>query len=150
MFNNMFGSRKKSTANPSVSQVLSDNQVGTNLIGHSTKIEGDLIAEGTIRIEGEIDGYLESKSRIIIGKTGIVKGNIVCESIDIFGQVVGTLKVKDVLFLRETGILDGEISTQKLVVEPGAVFNGNCKTKIGNAPMLENNLQNSDYQKTAV
>jgi len=146
----MFGSRKNKTVNNTSNPSFTENQTGTNLIGQGTKIEGELVSEGTIRIEGEINGYLESKSRIIIGKTGIVKGDIVCESIDISGQVVGTLQVKDILFLKETGIVDGEISTQKLVVETGAVFNGNCRTKIGNAPSSEKLLEVDNYQKAAV
>jgi len=133
----MFGSRKKKTDSPknTMNQMLSskkvngDNMATSNRIGQGTKIEGEIITDGTIRIEGEIDGYIESKARVIIGDTGVVTGDIVCECIDISGRVTGKVICKDILFLKASAIVDGEIITNKLIMESGATFNGNCKTQ---------------------
>ncbi len=133
----MFGSRKKNTKknDSSINQMLSpkkvsgDNLATSNRIGQGTKIEGEIITDGTIRIEGEIDGYIESKARVIIGDTGQVTGDIVCDCIDISGKVTGKITCKDILFLKASAIVDGEIITNKLIMESGATFNGNCKTQ---------------------
>ncbi len=157
----MFGIRKKSKENsgePTLS--LSTNSKknsgdvqSSNRIGQGTKIEGEIITEGTIRIEGEIDGYVESKSRIIIGPTGVIKGDILCESIDISGHVVGKIKCKDILFMKSSAIVDGEIETNKLVMDQGATFNGSCKTKVGSSAgsfLNDKAENNADLTKKAV
>lgn len=156
----MFGTRKKKKESSSDSSLnlgsnRKNNQDGpsSNRIGQGTKIEGEIITDGTIRIEGEIDGYLESKSRVIIGETGVMRGDIICESIDISGHVVGKIKCKDILFLKSSAIVDGEIETNKLVMESGATFNGNCKTKVTStaSSFLNENAENgANLTKKAV
>lgn len=132
----MFGLKKKkksSTDSFIASPVTSNNSNSTadtsnsNRIGQGTEIQGEIISEGTIRIEGSLDGYLESKSRIIIGNTGVVKGDIKCKSMDISGRVVGTVHVEDILTLKDKSYVEGDIHARKLIIEPGANFNGNCK-----------------------
>lgn len=150
----MFGTRKKKkkTSESSItSSFISTSkktnvdayQSTTNRIGQGARIEGEIITDGTIRIEGEIDGYIESKDRVIIGGTGKVIGDIVCNSIDIEGTIKGKIQVADTTFLKASAVVDGEINTNKLVMEAGATFNGNCKTKISTTiPALSENLQN--------
>ncbi len=157
----MFGTRKKKSENNnnSGSSILGNNKrvapetgASSNRIGQGTKIQGEIITDGTIRIEGEIDGYIESKDRIIIGETGKVIGDIVCNSIDISGYVNGKLQVQDMLFLKSTAVVDGEIVTNKLVMESGATFNGNCKTKVSSTAkaFMSDNEKSEELAKKAV
>ena len=102
------------------------NSSSINLIGVGTYIEGEVKSDGDIRIDGKINGTVVSKSKVVIGSTGVVEGNIYCENADVSGKIQGNIEVAELLFLKKTSVLEGDITTGKLVVEGGAAFNGKC------------------------
>lgn len=112
-----------------------------NLIGAGTVIEGEIRSMGDLRIDGTIIGSVSSKSKVVVGTTGQVQGDIVCQSADISGSVKGRTTVAEMLFLKSTAKMNGDIVTGKLVVEVGASFTGNCNM----GPMIKD-LKNADKQ----
>jgi cytoskeletal protein CcmA (bactofilin family) len=92
-----------------------------------TTVEGNIETFGNVRIEGKIVGNIRSKSKIALGDSSLVEGNIISQNGEIAGEVKGTVEISDVLILRPTAVVHGDIITGKLVVESGAVFNGSCK-----------------------
>ncbi|TVR81357.1 MAG: polymer-forming cytoskeletal protein [Chitinophagaceae bacterium] len=116
----MFGNKneKNSTNNPTGSNV--------NIFGQGTSIEGEIKSDGDIRIDGHVKGSVISKAKIVVGKTGIIDGEVYCSNADISGEVKGVLVVRELLYIKNSGKIDGEIKTSKLVVESGAKFNGQC------------------------
>jgi cytoskeletal protein CcmA (bactofilin family) len=99
----------------------------SNTIGKGTFLEGNVETYGNIRIEGKVTGNIKSKSKVALGPSSQVQGNITAQNADIEGEVKGKLEVAELLVLKATSVINGDISTGKLVVEPGAVFNGSCK-----------------------
>ena len=99
----------------------------TNLLKKGTTINGDLKSEGDARIDGNVNGNIDVKGKVVIGSTGKIIGDINCAFCDIEGEVKGKLSIKSSLTLKSTANYTGEISTKKLIIEPGAVFNGSCK-----------------------
>ncbi|ERM81891.1 hypothetical protein P872_07065 [Rhodonellum psychrophilum GCM71 = DSM 17998] len=99
----------------------------SNVISKETRITGDIQALGNIRIEGSVDGTIYSKGRVVIGEVSVIKGNITSVEAEISGKVEGEVTCTEILFLRRSAIISGNITTQKLVVENGAVFNGKCQ-----------------------
>ena len=97
-------------------------------ISAGTVIKGEIVSPCDIRIDGTFDGKLHSKGRVVIGETAVIKGDIICDNIDLGGKVEGSLYVKDTLALKEGCTVNGNLHIKKLSVELGAVFNGNCKT----------------------
>jgi len=104
----------------------------TNQLKNGTIITGDLTSESDARIDGIVNGNINIKGKIIIGTTGKVTGDITCSFCDIEGNVKGKLTVKKSLTLKSTANYTGEIGTNKLIIEPGAVFNGSCKMEDSN------------------
>jgi cytoskeletal protein CcmA (bactofilin family) len=98
-----------------------------NIIGKGTILNGDLETFGNIRIEGKMIGNLKTKSKLIIGHSSEVGGNVVAQNADVEGTVNGNIEVSEILCLKASAVINGDISTNKLVVESGAVFNGGCK-----------------------
>jgi len=98
-----------------------------NIVGANTVIEGSIVAEGDVRIDGHVKGSLRSKAKVVIGTTGIIDGDITCSNADISGKVVGKVNVFQLLSLKSTAVVEGDIATSKLVVEADAKFNGNCR-----------------------
>ena len=99
----------------------------TNLITSGTVINGDITCDSDMRIDGVLSGNLTAKGKIVVGKTGDVKGEITCQNCDVEGSVNGKLTIKDLLSLRATARFLGDIITTKLAIEPGAIFTGTCK-----------------------
>jgi cytoskeletal protein CcmA (bactofilin family) len=99
----------------------------SNTIGKGTFLEGNIETFGNIRIEGKVVGNIKSKSKVALGNQSHVQGNIIAQNADIEGEVKGKLEIFEVLVLKATAVINGDIHTGKMVVEPGAVFNGTCK-----------------------
>ncbi|MDA0194759.1 MAG: polymer-forming cytoskeletal protein [Bacteroidetes bacterium] len=98
-----------------------------NIIGKGTIVNGDLETFGNIRIEGKMIGNLKTKSKLIIGHSSEIGGNVVAQNADVEGTINGNIEVSEILCLKTTAVINGDISTNKLIVESGAVFNGGCK-----------------------
>ena len=126
----MFGSKDNSTATSAASPGKTANPsspTGANVLVKGTTVEGKIISEGDIRIDGIVRGSLDCKAKVVIGTTGVVDGDITCQNALIEGKFDGKLIVKEMLSLRGTAQVTGDVSTQKLVVEAGALFNVTCK-----------------------
>ena len=97
-----------------------------NLIGSGTVIEGDVKSNGDIRIDGTVIGQVISKAKVVIGSTGMVEGDVNCQSADVSGTIKGKMYVSELLFLKSSSKIMGDIITGKLVVEVGSTFTGSC------------------------
>ena len=99
---------------------------GTTLISAGTTLKGDISSNSDLRIDGTICGNINSTSKIIVGTTGVVEGDITGNQADIVGKVSGNIKTKDLLQLRGDCVINGNLFAGKLQVEPTAIFNGQC------------------------
>jgi len=109
----------------------------SNVIAKETKIVGEIVAQGNIRIEGTVEGTLRSEKKVVIGESAKVIGNITAMDVEISGLVEGQVNCSEALYLKRTAIIKGDMFTKKLVVENGAVFNGKCQmtdSESGNPP----------------
>ena len=97
-----------------------------NTIAAGTSIKGDVKTNGDIRIDGTLVGSLESKGKIVIGTTGSVEGEIICQNGVFSGNIKAKVTVNELLSLLSTAKLIGDVTTNKLSIEPGACFTGNC------------------------
>jgi cytoskeletal protein CcmA (bactofilin family) len=97
-----------------------------NTIISGTTIEGNMLIQGSVRFDGHLKGTLECKGRVVIGNSGIVDGNIICNDADITGKVTGNIFAKELTRLSSGSHVKGDIKTGQLAIEPGAVFVGGC------------------------
>lgn len=97
-----------------------------NSIMEGTVIEGEVRSDSNVRIDGRVKGTINVRGRLIVGASGLVEGDVNCQSSDIEGTVNGKIACQDLLTLKATAKLTGDIHTKKLSIEPGAVFTGNC------------------------
>lgn len=98
-----------------------------NAIGNGTIIKGDIESNGDFRIDGELTGTIRTKGKVVIGSTGKVDGEIICQNADVEGIVNANMTVSELLTLKSTAKLNGDVATSKLAIEPGAQFLGTCK-----------------------
>lgn len=101
----------------------------TNRIVEGTSIKGDITSQADLRLDGHLIGNITSRGRLVIGPTGSVTGDIVCNSADIEGSFNGRIEVDELLSIKSNATIKGEVITGKLAVEPGAVFTATCTMK---------------------
>lgn len=97
-----------------------------NQIVEGTEIKGTFNSDSNMRVDGKIDGSIDITGKLVLGVNGYIEGDIICENAEIEGTFKGNIKVKSFLSLKGTAKIYGDILTQKISVEPGAVFTGNC------------------------
>ncbi|MEM7416571.1 MAG: polymer-forming cytoskeletal protein [Gemmatimonadota bacterium] len=95
-----------------------------SIIGPGMKIVGDCETEGTIRVEGTVEGSIKAGKAVVIGKKGVVTGDISTQDAVISGRVEGTLLAASRLELQATCHIEGEVHTRRMQLEEGAVLNG--------------------------
>ena len=119
-------------------------------IAEGTVLEGSVNSARSIRVDGKVKGSVVCTGRVVVGKTGVIDGEIECDSADIEGTLNSTIKVNGMLELRPTAILNGEIRVSKISVDPGAQLNGNIDMG-GTVKSIVSNDNKSDtvVEKTA-
>lgn len=100
-----------------------------NSLTQGSVITGNIVSDNDFRIDGEVQGDMQCKGKVIIGQYGLLKGKVVCANAEIIGTVIGDIHVTDTITLRATANFTGEIKTKILVVEPNAILNGTCSMK---------------------
>jgi cytoskeletal protein CcmA (bactofilin family) len=138
----MFGNTKNETKSNGVISTPSTST--SNSLVQGTNIEGSVHAEKDIRIDGTMKGTLICKGKLIIGPTGTIIGDVQCENAVIEGRFDGILTVGEVLHVKETAKIEGDISTQKLIVQPGSIFNVKCKMGNQNGVGHKINLEDGE------
>lgn len=103
-----------------------ENSSTVNFLGAGTSISGDIISNGDFRIDGILKGSIKSKGKVVVGNSGKIEGEIICQNADISGEIIAKILVHELLSLKSSAQLKGDIITSKLAIEPGAKFTGTC------------------------
>jgi len=96
-------------------------------IDQNTSLKGTIKAKTDIRIDGFVEGNVETTGKVILGKEAKVSGEVSCTNAEIEGFFKGKLMVSGILSLKTNSNVEGEVLIQKLIVEAGAIFNAQCK-----------------------
>jgi cytoskeletal protein CcmA (bactofilin family) len=97
-----------------------------NLIGNGTSITGDINSNGDVRIDGTLKGNISITGKLVVGPSGNIEGNVICQNADISGEIHGKVTVSELLSLKASAKLLGDIITGKISIEPNATFTGTC------------------------
>ena len=107
-----------------------------SFIGINSNFKGDIDTKGTLRIDGTMDGNVTA-DWVILGEKAFHRGNITARGIIIGGKVEGNLKAKEIIEVKSKGQISGDISTTKLSIVEGAVFNGKALMEKGESKIVE-------------
>jgi len=97
-----------------------------NIISAGTFVKGELHTSGNVRIDGSFEGNIITKGRLIIGQSGNISGTVLCQNGEFEGQINAYVEVEQLLALKSTARLTGDVKTDKISIEPGAIFHGHC------------------------
>ncbi len=98
-----------------------------SIIGCDAYIEGTLFSKGSLRIDGRVKGAVRCEGMVIIGSEGYVEGEITSYDVFIAGEFRGNVTAKNRVEIAENGKVYGDVTTAKIVVDPGVIFEGRCK-----------------------
>lgn len=98
-----------------------------SIIAIGTKITGDCETDGTVRIEGTVEGTVKAGKAVVVGKDGVVRGDIMTQDAVIGGHVTGIVTAESRLELQATCVIDGEIRARRVKLDEGGKVNGNIQ-----------------------
>lgn len=96
----------------------------TAFLGKGTEFKGVLSFEGTIRVDGKVDGEVISKDTLIAGDGAFLQGEITVGTIICSGKIVGNVNASQKVHIIAPGTVQGNIKTPKLIIEEGVTFDG--------------------------
>lgn len=97
------------------------------LVGRGSHFEGKMTFEGVVRIDGSFAGEIVSDDTLIIGEGAEVRAELDVATLVIYGVVYGNIRASNCVEIHAPGHLIGNIVSPQLVVERGALFDGNCR-----------------------
>lgn len=95
-------------------------------LGKGSKLSGKLAFDGTVRVDGQVEGEIAAQDTLIIGESAIVTAQISGATVIIRGKVTGDINARTRVEIRAPGKLFGNIVTPSLVIHDGVVFEGHC------------------------
>ncbi|XXJ18235.1 bactofilin family protein [Desulfovibrio caledoniensis] len=93
-------------------------------LGAGTNYHGKLHFQGAVRIDGNFEGEVVSEGTLVIGQDAVVDGQVKVGQLVLSGRIKGEVEAKNKVVLHKTANLQGNIRTPVLVVEEGAVLEG--------------------------
>ena len=96
------------------------------IIGKGSAISGNMKVNGFIRIDGDIDGSLETDGNVIVGENARILGDLTAKSVIIGGIIKGNIKANEsVKILAEAAVI-GDVISRKVQVDGSAIIHGHC------------------------
>jgi cytoskeletal protein CcmA (bactofilin family) len=98
-----------------------------SIIGPGMRVVGDCQTEGTLRIEGTVEGTVRAGKAVVVGKDGVVDGDIATQDAVIGGRVTGSIIAESRLELQATCVVEGQIQARRIKLEEGGKVNGSVQ-----------------------
>jgi cytoskeletal protein CcmA (bactofilin family) len=99
----------------------------TAFLGKGTEFKGVLSFEGTIRVDGKVEGEVISKDTLIGGDEAHLQGDVSVGTLILSGKAVGNISASQRVHLLAPAVIEGNIRTPKLIIEEGVTFDGKCE-----------------------
>lgn len=107
-----------------------------SVIGIGMRIMGDVESNGTIKVEGVIEGAVRGARQLLLGRSGVVHGDIYAGDAILGGKVVGAVIASERVEIQGTASVEGDIQTKSIVVFEGGSINGTVR--MGEAAAAKN------------
>ena len=106
---------------------VTDDAFINSIIGEGTKFKGEFDLNGLLRIDGDFTGIIRTKGKVLVGKNGRAECTLNAGTVVVGGVVRGEIVSSEKVIILSTGLVLGNITTPRLIVEEGVIFNGSCR-----------------------
>ena len=96
------------------------------VLAGGSSVDGNIKIASNLRLEGTVNGDVSCGGRLVLSKTALINGNVICSELISEGKIFGNTNVKSSVVLHSTSVLEGDISCTQLQIDNGASFNGKC------------------------
>lgn len=104
---------------------MAEHQGGeVTIVGQGAKLEGTVVSAGSLRIDGQIKGQVNADGDVMLSPQSSVEADIRAQNVSVAGRFKGSIVVKGRAEIARGGRVDGNITSKTLVVEEGAIFQG--------------------------
>ena len=104
----------------------SDYSINT-IIGPGTSVSGDIESGGFTRVDGNVQGNVKAKGRLVIGERARMRSNISGTFVTVGGVVFGNVLASERLIVLATGLVMGDIITRRIQADAGCLIHGRIK-----------------------
>lgn len=118
---------KPSTEKPIMRSDPGAPEAGLSVIAPGMKIIGDVESTGVIKVEGTIEGAIRGARQLLLGRQGVIHGNVRTQEAVIGGTVVGTIVADERVEIQGTSSVKGDIHTKSIIVLEGGIINGTVR-----------------------
>lgn len=125
-----------------------NNTVMDTIIGEHTTIIGNIESDGSVKVEGRVEGDIKAAGDVTTLVNAVIIGNIWCENMILAGTVTGNIYAKNNLHLESTARLKGDVEIHSLVTDEGAVFEGSCKMTAAPSDEDKNIKKKFDFKRS--
>lgn len=126
---------KPSAERPSTRLDSGNAESSMSVIGPGMRVIGDVESNGVIKVDGTVDGSVRGAQQLLLGKSGVIHGDIYATDAVLGGCVVGTVVVAERVEIQGTSSVQGDIHTKSIVVFEGGTINGTVR--MGDALLLQ-------------
>lgn len=118
---------EKDMANPETNNgAETDNNV-IAFVGKGVEFKGVITYDGTVRIDGQLDGEIHTEGTLLVGEEAVITAKISAGTIVSKGKITGDIVAKEKIRLLSPAVLNGSATTPMLSMEEGVLFNGSCE-----------------------
>jgi cytoskeletal protein CcmA (bactofilin family) len=100
---------------------------GTSVIAPGMKVVGDVETSGILKIEGTVQGSIRGARQVMLGRSGVIQGDVQAEEVILGGRVVGTVTATERVEIQANSVIEGDVHTRSIVVFEGGLLNGNVR-----------------------
>ena len=106
---------------------VTDDAFINSIIGEGTKFKGEFDLNGLLRIDGDFTGVIRTKGKVLVGKNGRAECTLHAGTVVVGGVLRGEIFSTEKVIILSTGLVLGNITTPRLIIEEGVIFNGSCR-----------------------
>ncbi len=106
---------------------VTDDAFINSIIGEGTRLKGELDLNGLLRIDGDFAGVVRTKGKVLVGRNGRAECTLNAGTVVIGGVFRGEIVSTEKVIILSTGLVLGTITTPRLIIEEGVIFNGSCR-----------------------
>jgi cytoskeletal protein CcmA (bactofilin family) len=114
-------------------------------VGEGVEFKGVINYQGTVRIDGQLEGEIHTDGILIVGQTAVIDAKVEAGTIICQGRIIGDIIAREKVQLMSPAVLNGSVKTPSLSMEEGVLFNGICEM----GPVTKSSTYSSQEKVTA-
>ncbi len=108
----------------------------SGFLDRDVQLKGEISFKETLRIDGKFEGIIRSSKNLVVGESADVNAEVEVETLSVSGRLRGSAKASERIELFSTARVQSNLATKILVIQEGAVFEGNCSMSTHSGPRV--------------